>query len=110
MPARILDGVRLAADIKAEVAEEVRQLTAAGMRPGLAAVLVGHDPASEVYVRSKVKTCEELGIYSEKITPPETVTTDEMLALVDDLNRRDDIDGILVQLPLPRQVDSKKVL
>jgi methylenetetrahydrofolate dehydrogenase (NADP+)/methenyltetrahydrofolate cyclohydrolase len=110
MPARILDGVKLAAEIKAEVADEVRRLTADGMRPGLAAVLVGHDPASEVYVRSKVKTCEELGIYSEKITPPDSITTDEMLALVDDLNRRDDIDGILVQLPLPKQVDSKKVL
>ena len=110
MSARILDGVKLAAEIKAEVADEVRQLAGAGMRPGLAAVLVGNDPASEVYVRSKVRTCEELGIYSEKITPPDTVTTDEMLALVDDLNNRDEIDGILVQLPLPKQVDSKKVL
>jgi methylenetetrahydrofolate dehydrogenase (NADP+)/methenyltetrahydrofolate cyclohydrolase len=110
MSARILDGAKLAGEIKAEVAHEVRQLAAAGMRPGLAAVLVGHDPASEVYVRSKVKTCEELGIYSEKITPPNTITTDEMLALVDDLNNRDEIDGILVQLPLPKQVDSKKVL
>ena len=72
------------------------------MRPGLAAVLVGNDPASEVYVRSKVKTCEELGIYSEKITPDENVTTEEMLALIDDLNNRDEIDGILVQLPLPQ--------
>src|SRR5690349_19238481 len=88
MSARILDGLKLAAAIKAEVAEEVRQLAVAGMRPGLAAVLVGNDPASEVYVRNKVKTCEELGIYSEKITPDENVTTDEMLALVDDLNRR----------------------
>jgi len=73
-------------------------------------VLVGHNPASEIYVRSKVKACEELGILSEKHTLPVTATTDEMLALVDDLNRRDDIDGILVQLPLPAQVDSKKVL
>ncbi len=110
MSARILDGVKLAAEIKAEVAEEVRQLATAGMRPGLAAVLVGNDPASEVYVRSKVKTCEELGIYSEKITPADSVSTEEMLALIDDLNRRDEIDGILVQLPLPRQIDSKKVL
>jgi methylenetetrahydrofolate dehydrogenase (NADP+)/methenyltetrahydrofolate cyclohydrolase len=110
MSARILDGVKLANEIKAEAAEEVRQLAADGMRPGLAAVLVGHDPASEVYVRNKVKSCEQLGIYSEKITPPESVTTDEMLALVDDLNNRDEIDGILVQLPLPKQVDAKKVL
>jgi methylenetetrahydrofolate dehydrogenase (NADP+) / methenyltetrahydrofolate cyclohydrolase len=110
MSARILDGVKLAAEIKAEVAEEVKQLAAEGMRPGLAAVLVGNDPASEVYVRSKVKTCEELGIYSEKTTPDANITTEEMLALIDDLNNRDEIDGILVQLPLPKQVDSKKVL
>src|SRR5882757_1704317 len=110
MPATILDGQKIAAEIKAEIAEEVKSLTASGIRPGLAAVLVGNDPASEVYVRSKVKACEALGIYSEKITPPSTVTTDEMLALVADLNRRDDIDGILIQLPLPKQVDAKAVL
>ncbi len=110
MSAVILDGTKIAAQIRAEVGEEVKQLTAEGLRPGLAVVLVGHNPASEIYVRSKVKTCEQLGILSEKITPPETVTTEELLALVDDLNRRDEIDGILVQLPLPAQVDSKKVL
>lgn len=110
MPAKLLDGNQIAAQIKVEVAEQVRQMADAGMRPGLAAVLVGHDPASEVYVRNKVKTCEALGIYSEKITPPESSSTDDMLALVADLNARDDIDGILVQLPLPKQVDSKKVL
>jgi methylenetetrahydrofolate dehydrogenase (NADP+)/methenyltetrahydrofolate cyclohydrolase len=110
MPAVILDGTRIAAQIRAEVGEEVKQLTADGFRPGLAVVLVGHNPASEIYVRSKVKACEELGILSEKIAPPETSTTEELLALVDDLNRRDDIDGILVQLPLPAHVDSKKVL
>src|SRR5271165_4768726 len=110
MAAVILDGTKIAAQIRAEVGEEVRQLTAEGPRPGLAVVLVGHNPASEIYVRSKVKACEELGILSEKHTLPVTATTDEMLALVDDLNRRDDIDGILVQLPLPAQVDSKKVL
>lgn len=110
MPARILDGTKIASEIKAEVAEEVKKLAAVGLRPGLAAVLVGQDPASEIYVRSKVKTCEAMGIYSEKITPPVNITTAEMLALVADLNARDDIDGILVQLPLPRQVDSKAVL
>ncbi|HVP54296.1 MAG TPA: bifunctional 5,10-methylenetetrahydrofolate dehydrogenase/5,10-methenyltetrahydrofolate cyclohydrolase [Candidatus Eisenbacteria bacterium] len=110
MPAALLDGTKIAAQIRAEVGEEVRQLTADGLRPGLAVVLVGHHPASEIYVRGKMKACEELGILSEKHTPPATVTTDEMLALVDHLNRRDDIDGILVQLPLPPQVDSKKVL
>ena len=74
------------------------------------AVLVGHDPASEIYVRNKVKTCEALGLYSEKITPPDAITTGDMLELVRELNNRDDIDGILVQLPLPNQVDAKAVL
>jgi methylenetetrahydrofolate dehydrogenase (NADP+) / methenyltetrahydrofolate cyclohydrolase len=110
MSALILDGTKIAAQIRAEVGEEVKRLTSDGLRPGLAVVLVGHNPASEIYVRSKVKACEELGILSEKHTPPDTITTEELLALVDDLNRRDDIDGILVQLPLPAQVDSKKVL
>jgi methylenetetrahydrofolate dehydrogenase (NADP+)/methenyltetrahydrofolate cyclohydrolase len=110
MPAVVLDGTKIAAQIRAEVGEEVKQLTADGLRPGLAVVLVGHNPASEIYVRSKVKACEELGILSEKIAPPETSTTEELLALVDELNCRDDIDGILVQLPLPSHVDSKKVL
>ena len=110
MPAITLDGTKIAAQIRAEVGEEVKHLTADGLRPGLAVVLVGHNPASEIYVRSKVKACEELGILSEKHTPPETATTNELLALVDDLNRRDDIDGILVQLPLPAQMDSKKIL
>ena len=73
-------------------------------------MLVGHNPASEIYVRGKVKACEEVGIYSEQHTPPETATTAELLHLVEDLNRRDEIDGILVQLPLPAQVDSKQVL
>jgi methylenetetrahydrofolate dehydrogenase (NADP+)/methenyltetrahydrofolate cyclohydrolase len=85
-------------------------MAAAGVRPGLAVVLAGHNPASEIYVRGKVRACEEVGIYSEQHTPPETATTAELLALVEDLNRRDEIDGILVQLPLPPQVDSKKVL
>src|ERR1700738_2376900 len=110
MPAAILDGNKIAAQIRAEVAAEVRAMSAAGVRPGLAVVLVGHDPASEVYVRGKVKSSEEVGIYSEKHTPPENVTTEELLDLIADLNRRDEIDGILVQLPLPKQVDSKKVL
>ncbi len=110
MAAIVLDGTKIAAQIRAEVGEEVKQLTAEGLRPGLAVVLVGHNPASEIYVRSKVKACEELGILSEKIVPDESVSTGELLALVDDLNRRDDIDGILVQLPLPAHVDSKKVL
>jgi methylenetetrahydrofolate dehydrogenase (NADP+)/methenyltetrahydrofolate cyclohydrolase len=110
MSATILDGTRIASEIRAEVAAEVKTLAASGLRPGLAVVLVGHDPASEIYVRGKVRSCEEVGIYSEKLTPPDTVSTAELLELVDDLNRRDEIDGILVQLPLPPQVDSKRIL
>src|SRR6201981_512861 len=87
-----------------------KAMWAAGVRAALAVVLVGHNPASEIYVRGKVKACEEVGIYSEKLTPPETSSTAELLAVIEDLNRRNDIDGILVQLPLPPQVDSKKVL
>ena len=110
MPARILDGTKIANDIRREVAAEVASLAAAGVRPGLAVVLVGHDPASEIYVRGKVKACHEVGLYSEQHTPAETATTADLLALVESLNRRDDIDGILVQLPLPSQVAAKKVL
>jgi hypothetical protein len=110
MSATILDGNKISAEIKSEVAAEVAELKAAGLRPGLAVVLVGHNPASEIYVRNKVKACELTGIYSEQHTPPETVSTKDLLQLVESLNRRDDIDGILVQLPLPAQVDSKKVL
>src|SRR5213078_446991 len=110
MAATLLDGNKIANEIRAEVAAEVRTLSAAGVRPGLAVILVGNNPASEIYVRGKVKSCQEVGIYSEQHTPSESSSTEELLELVADLNRRDEIDGILVQLPLPRQVDSKKVL
>jgi methylenetetrahydrofolate dehydrogenase (NADP+) / methenyltetrahydrofolate cyclohydrolase len=110
MSATILDGNKIAAEIRAEAAAEVKAMSAAGMRPGLAVVLVGNNPASEIYVRGKVKSSEEVGIYSEKHTPAQDVSTAELLALVHDLNTRNEIDGILVQLPLPPQVDSKKVL
>ena len=108
--ARVLDGVAIAAEIKAEVAAEVRELAKQGVVPGLAVILVGSVAASEIYVRSKVKTCGELGIYSEMLTPPESVTTEEMLELVAELNAREDIDGILIQLPLPKHVDTKRLL
>jgi methylenetetrahydrofolate dehydrogenase (NADP+)/methenyltetrahydrofolate cyclohydrolase len=107
---RILDGVAIAAEIKAEVAVEVKELAGRGVVPGLAVILVGEVPASQIYVRSKVKTCGELGIYSEMLTPPESITTDEMLALVAKLNAREDIDGILIQLPLPKHVNTKRLL
>lgn len=110
MSATILDGTKIARDIRSEVAAEVKTMDMAGICPGLAVVLAGHNPASEVYVRGKVKSCEEVGIYSEKHTPAEDVSTEELLELVLGLNARDNIDGILVQLPLPSQVDSKKIL
>jgi len=110
MSALILDGTKIAQEIRSEVAAEVKAMASGGVRPGLAVVLVGHNPASEIYVRGKVKACEEIGIYSEKLTPAESASTDKLLELIDDLNRREEVDGILVQLPLPPQVDSKKVL
>ncbi len=110
MPAKLLDGPSVAQSIKDEVAREVALYSERGLKPGLAAVLVGSDPASQIYVSNKVKTCAALGLYSEKIELPETTSTEELLALVRDLNSRDDIDGILIQLPLPRQIDSAVVL
>ncbi len=110
MAATLLDGNKIANEIRAEVAAEVRTLSAAGVRPGLAVILVGKNPASEIYVRGKVKSSEEVGIYSEKFTPADSITTEELLELVLELNQRDEIDGILVQLPLPPQVNSKKIL
>ena len=107
---KLLDGSRVRDEIKAECRPRVERLIAAGRAPGLAVVLVGHNPASEVYVRSKTKTCAELGIYSETLTPADTVSTDDLLAIVRELNARPEIDGILVQLPLPPQVDSQAVL
>src|SRR6266478_3111613 len=108
--ARILNGNAIRDQIYAELKQEIAALAAAGIRPGLAAVLVGENPASQIYVRSKIAACEQLGLGSWLHTPPATVSTAEMLALVAELNARDDVDGILVQLPLPAQVDAKRVL
>lgn len=107
---QILDGARVRDEIKSECRPRVQRLIAAGRPPGLAVVLVGHNPASEIYVRAKTKTCAELGFYSETLTPPETVSTNELLKIVRDLNARPEIDGILVQLPLPAQVETQKIL
>lgn len=104
---RLLDGKAVRDQILAELRPRVEALP---RRPGLAVVLVGADPASEIYVRNKVKTSADLGFLSEKITPPPTISTDELLAVIDDLNARPEIDGILVQMPLPSQVDSRRVL
>ena len=106
----ILDGNRVRDEILEELKPRVAALAARSRPPGLAVVLVGHNPASEIYVRGKVKACRDLGMHSETVTPPETVSTAELLQVVDELNRRGDIDGILVQLPLPPQVDSRQVL
>jgi len=110
LSARILDGNRIRDEIKAELAGEIGGLKAAGITPGLAAVLVGDNPASQIYVRSKVKTSESLGLYSEKVEWPATASTQQLLDLIASLNARDEIDGILVQLPLPPQIDAKQVL
>jgi len=108
--ARILNGNAIRDQIYAELAAEIQSLAAAGIRPGLAAVRVGENPASKLYVNSKMAACEKLGLASFPITPPATITTKELLALVDDLNRRDEVDGILVQMPLPPQVEAKRIL
>src|SRR5271166_5868802 len=103
--AQILDGNRVRDEIKSELKPRVEALAAAGLPPGLAVVLVGNNPASEIYVRNKIKACHDLGIYSESITPAGTISSEELLAIVQELNSRPAIDGILVQLPLPGQVD-----
>lgn len=105
--AQILDGKRVRDEILEELKPRIARLA---RRPGLVVVLVGNDPASEVYVGSKVKTCADLGMHSEKITPPASIQTDELLALIHSLNARPDIDGILVQMPLPKHIDTQRVL
>src|SRR5579863_6644884 len=110
MSARILDGAKIRDQVFAELKQQVAQLATQGLRPGLAAVLVGENPASQLYVKSKIAACEQLGLASWLHSPPATITTAEMLKLINDLNRDENVDGILVQLPLPAQVDTKKVL
>jgi methylenetetrahydrofolate dehydrogenase (NADP+)/methenyltetrahydrofolate cyclohydrolase len=110
METRILDGKKIAEQIRQEVAVELAQLRERGVTPGLAVVLVGENPASRVYVRNKSRTCEELGMYSRKLEHPAETTTEELLRVVDELNHAQEIDGILVQLPLPPQVDQARIL
>lgn len=110
MSSQILNGTLVAEAVRQEVAARVSQLGARGVRPGLAVVLVGENPASKVYVGSKVRTCQALGIYSEKLELPVNTSTDELLTVVDRLNNQDDIDGILIQLPLPPQIDTSRIL
>jgi methylenetetrahydrofolate dehydrogenase (NADP+)/methenyltetrahydrofolate cyclohydrolase len=108
--ARLLDGAAIAREIREEAAAEARELARAGTRPGLAVVLVGDDPASAVYVRNKTRACEEVGLQHETHRMPATSTTAEVLAMVEALNARPDIHGILVQTPLPKQVETQRVL
>ncbi|MGD0014906.1 MAG: bifunctional methylenetetrahydrofolate dehydrogenase/methenyltetrahydrofolate cyclohydrolase FolD [Bryobacteraceae bacterium] len=108
--ALVLDGNRIRDEILESCRPRMERLSAAGGVPGLAVILAGNNPASEIYVRNKIKACQALGIHSEKLAPPQTVTTAEVLELVEGLNRRPEIDGILVQLPLPSHVDAKRVL
>ena len=110
MPARILDGLRIRDEIFGELKTEIARLLDQGIRPGLAAVLVGENPASQIYVKSKIAACEQLGMASWLHTPPANITTEYMLRLVEDLNADDNVDGILIQLPLPSQIEAKRVL
>ena len=110
MTATILDGKKFRDEIQSELLQQIADLKRAGVTPGLAAVLVGENPGSQIYVRNKVKACETLGLYSERIDRSKDTTTEELLELVNALNCNDQIDGILVQLPLPPQVDTKRVL
>jgi methylenetetrahydrofolate dehydrogenase (NADP+)/methenyltetrahydrofolate cyclohydrolase len=110
MTASFINGTKIAEDIKHEVAAEVQTLKGRGIRPGLAVVLVGDDAASSAYVNMKARTCEQLGIYSRKLTIPSSVTTEQLLAEIRKLNEDDAIDGILVQLPLPKHVHKHAIL
>ena len=111
MRAQILDGKAIAADLRATIKTEVDALLAAGHRtPGLAVVLVGAEPASQVYVRNKEKACQEVGCHSELIRLPAYTTESDLLKLIDQLNHREEIDGILVQLPLPEQIDEETII
>jgi methylenetetrahydrofolate dehydrogenase (NADP+)/methenyltetrahydrofolate cyclohydrolase len=110
MSALVLDGRKINGQILAELKPRIESLTRTRRAPGLAVVLVGDNPASEIYVRSKVKTCQDLGIRGFQHTPPASITTAELLALIESLNRDKDVDGILVQMPLPKHVDTQRIL
>lgn len=108
--AKLLLGKEVSARIKGELKNEVIKLKEQGITPGLAVIIVGEDPASQVYVRNKERACEECGIYSEKYALPEETTQEELLKLIDELNNKESISGILVQLPVPKHIDEKAVI
>lgn len=110
MTAKVIDGKEIAAQIRAELSKEIDELKSQGVTPGLAVIIVGEDPASQIYVRNKGKACEEIGMHSEIFEMPENTTEDEVLRKIDELNQDDSIDGILVQLPLPKTLDEKRLL
>ena len=110
METRLLDGKKTANEIKAEVSEEIEDIRAHGLVPGLAVVLVGDDAASRIYVRSKTRTCAELGMHSEQVDLPAETSTEQLLDIIRGLNSQDGIDAILIQLPLPDQIDTERVL
>ena len=110
MTAQIIDGKQVAADMRVELKEKVAKLKTQGVTPGLAVVLVGEDPASKSYVTAKERACEEIGIYSDDNRLPAETTEEDLLALVEKLNKDPKINGILVQLPLPKHIDEDKVL
>ena len=110
MSAKIIDGKEIAANVRAELKEKVAALGNQGISVTLAVVLVGENPASKVYVRNKIRACEECGIINKEILLPETASEEELLAKVDELNADPSVNGILVQLPLPKGIDSEKVL
>ena len=108
--AKLLMGKEVSARIKEELKTEVENLKKEGINPGLAVIIVGEDPASQVYVRNKERACEECGIYSEKYALPAETTQEELLKLIDELNNKSSISGILVQLPVPKHIDEKTII
>src|ERR1700687_3303704 len=110
MRAKVREGKWVRDQILSELRPRIERIIRDHRPPGLAVVLLGNDPASEIYVRTKIKTCGELGIYSEKLALPDTITTGDLLGMIEGLNQRNEIDGILVQVPLPAQVDKHRIL
>jgi len=106
---KLINGKKTSKEIKSELRGRVEELKGKGVTPGLAAVLVGDDPASQTYVRSKAKACDKIGLYSEVIRKPSEISQDELISIVKSLNEREEIDGILVQLPLPKHIDEMTI-